>query len=46
MGALIEQIFMRAKKQYGESANSTQAVKLLEDAMNIYLRAPGYENFR
>jgi 3-hydroxyisobutyrate dehydrogenase len=46
LGALVEQIFLRAKKQYGESANSTQAVKLLEDAMNIYLRAPGYEDFR
>ena len=46
LGALVEQIFVRAKRQYGESANSTQAVKLLEDAMNIYLRAPGYEDFR
>ena len=46
MGALVEQIFIRAKKQYGESANSTQAVKLLEDALNTYLRAPGYEHFR
>ena len=46
LGALIEQIFVRAKKKYGESANSTQAVKLLEDAMNVYLRAPGYEDFR
>jgi 3-hydroxyisobutyrate dehydrogenase len=46
LGALVEQIFIRAKKQYGESANSTQAVKLLEDSMNIYLRAPGYEDFR
>ena len=46
LGALVEQIFIRAKKQYGESANSTQAVKLLEDALNIYLRAPGYEDFR
>ena len=46
MGALVEQIFIRAKKQYGESANSTQAVKLLEDAMNTYLRAPGYKDFR
>ncbi len=46
LGALVEQIFLRAKKQYGDSANSTQAVKLLEDTMNIYLRAPGYEDFR
>ena len=46
LGALVEQIFIRAKRQYGESANSTQAVKLLEDAMNVYLRAAGYEDFR
>jgi 3-hydroxyisobutyrate dehydrogenase len=46
IGALVEQIFIRAKVQYGEDANSTQAVKLLEDAVNVYLRAPGYEDFR
>jgi len=46
LGALVEQIFLRAKKQYGASANSTQAVKLLEDAMNVYLRTSGYEDFR
>jgi 3-hydroxyisobutyrate dehydrogenase len=46
IGALIEQIFVRATVQYGRDANSTQAVKLLEDAMNVYLRAPGYEDFR
>ena len=46
LGALVEQIFIRAKKQYGEAANSTQGVKLLEDTMNDYLRAPGYEDFR
>jgi hypothetical protein len=39
---LINIIFIRAKTQYGADANSTQAVKLLEDAMNVYLRAPGY----
>jgi 3-hydroxyisobutyrate dehydrogenase len=46
LGALVEQIFIRAKKQYGESANSTQAVKLLEDALDTYLRTPGFEDFR
>lgn len=46
LGALVEQIFLRAKKQYGASANSTQAVKLLEDVMNVYLRTSGYEDFR
>ena len=46
LGALVEQIFIRAKRMYGEAANSTQAVKLLEDTMNVYLRATGYEDFR
>ena len=42
IGGLIEQIFIRAKAQYGDDKNSTQAVKLLEDALNDYLRAAGY----
>jgi 3-hydroxyisobutyrate dehydrogenase len=42
LGGLIEQIFIRAKAQYGDDKNSTQAVKLLEDALNVYLRAAGY----
>jgi len=42
IGGLIEQIFIRAKTQYGDDKNSTQAVKVLEDAMNDYLRAAGY----
>ena len=42
IGGLIEQIFIRAKTQYGDDKNSTQAVKLLEDALNDYLRAAGY----
>ena len=46
LGALVEQIFIRAKRMYGDAANSTQAVKLLEDTMNVYLRATGYEDFR
>ena len=46
LGALVEQIFIRAKREYGEAANSTQAVKLLEDTMKVYLRATGYEDFR
>lgn len=41
-GGLIEQIFIRAKTQYGADKNSTQTVKLLEDAMNVYLRAPEF----
>lgn len=39
IGALVEQIFIRAKSVYGPTANSTQAVKLLEDDLNTYLRA-------
>ena len=42
IGGLVEQIFIRAKTQYGDDQNSTQAVKLLEDAMNDYLRVAGY----
>lgn len=42
MGSLIEQIFQRARLQYGDEINSTQAVKLLEDAVGDYLRADGY----
>lgn len=40
LGGLIEQIYIRAKAQYGETANSTQVVKLLEDAVGAYLRSP------
>jgi 3-hydroxyisobutyrate dehydrogenase len=43
MGSLIEQIFQRARLQYGDETNSTQAVKLLEDALGDYLRADGYD---
>ena len=42
IGGLIEQIFIQAKTQYGDNKNSTQAVKLLEDELNDYLRASGY----
>ncbi len=46
LGALVEQLFIKAKTQYGDNANSTQAVQLLEDSINSYLRAPGFEDFR
>ena len=46
IGALVEQLFIKAKAQYGEDANSTQGIKLLEDSINSYLRAPGFEDFR
>ena len=36
------QTFIRARPAYGGSAMSTQAVKLLEDAMGTDLRAPGF----
>jgi 3-hydroxyisobutyrate dehydrogenase len=38
LGALIEQIFIRAKTHYGDHADSTQVVKLIEDALGDYLR--------
>ncbi len=39
---LVEQIFHRARLQYGERAWSSQVVKLLEDALGTDLRAPGF----
>jgi 3-hydroxyisobutyrate dehydrogenase len=42
LARLTEQIFQRARSQYGGGAWSTQVVKLLEDAMNTDLRAPGF----
>ncbi len=38
----VEQIFRRARAQYGGDAWSTQVVKLLEDAMGLDLRADGF----
>jgi 3-hydroxyisobutyrate dehydrogenase len=42
LAGLVEQIFIRARSQYGGSAWSTQVVKLLEDALGTDLRAPGF----
>ena len=42
LASLTEQTFQRARSQYGGGAWSTQVVKLLEDAMNTDLRAPGF----
>jgi 3-hydroxyisobutyrate dehydrogenase len=42
LGGLTEQIFSRARAQYGGGAWSTQVVKLLEDALQTDLRAPGF----
>ena len=38
----VEQIFRRARAQYGGQAWSTQVVKLLEDTMGLDLRADGF----
>ena len=43
LGGLVEQIFARARLKYGDSAGSTQVVKLLEDDLGFDLRAPGYD---
>ena len=42
LAGLVEQTFIRAREQYGGSAPSTMAVKLLEDALGTDLRAPGF----
>jgi 3-hydroxyisobutyrate dehydrogenase len=42
IAGLTEQIFRRAREQYGGGAWSTQVVKLLEDALHTDLRAPGF----
>jgi 3-hydroxyisobutyrate dehydrogenase len=42
LAGLVEQIFIRARAQYGGNAWSSQVVKLLEDALNTDLRAPGF----
>ncbi len=42
VAGLVEQIFIRARSQYGGSAWSTMVVKLLEDALGAELRAPGF----
>lgn len=42
VAGLVEQTFIRARAQYGGAAWSSQVVKLLEDALNTDLRAPGF----
>jgi len=42
LAGLTEQIFRRGRSQYGGEAQSTQIVKLLEDALGTDLRAPGF----
>lgn len=42
LASLTNQTFMKGKAVYGGSAQSTQIVKLLEDALKTDLRAPGF----
>lgn len=42
LAGLTEQTFIRGKAAYGGDAQSTQIVKLLEDALGTDLRAPGF----
>ncbi|MGH6719027.1 MAG: NAD(P)-dependent oxidoreductase [Alphaproteobacteria bacterium] len=42
IAGLTEQTFVRGRAQYGGGAQSTQIVKLLEDALGADLRAPGF----
>lgn len=42
LAGLTEQAFAEARARYGGSAQSTQVVKLLEDALGTDLRAPGF----
>ena len=42
LAGLVEQTFARAREQYGGQAQSSQVVRLLEDALGVDLRAPGF----
>ncbi|TIV22920.1 MAG: NAD(P)-dependent oxidoreductase, partial [Mesorhizobium sp.] len=42
MAARVNAIFEQGKRAYGGDAWSTQIVKLLEDAVGVELRAPGF----
>jgi 3-hydroxyisobutyrate dehydrogenase len=42
LAELTEQTFLRGRTAYGGDAQSTQIVKLLEDALATDLRAPGF----
>ena len=42
VAGLVEQTFIRARAQYGGDAWSSMVVKLLEDALEKNLRAPGF----
>jgi 3-hydroxyisobutyrate dehydrogenase len=42
LASMTQQTFLRGKAHYGGEAQSTQIVKLLEDALGTDLRAPGF----
>jgi 3-hydroxyisobutyrate dehydrogenase len=42
LAELVEATFLRAREEYGGAAWSSQVVKLLEDALGVDLRAPGF----
>jgi 3-hydroxyisobutyrate dehydrogenase len=42
LASLTKETFLKGKQAYGGSAQSTQIVKLLEDALNTDLRAEGF----
>ena len=42
LASLTQQTFIKGKEAYGGDAQSTQIVKLLEDALGTDLRAPGF----
>jgi len=42
LAALTNETFIKGRQAYGGSAQSTQIVKLLEDALATDLRAPGF----
>ena len=42
LASMTNQTFVKGKSAYGGSAQSTQIVKLLEDALRTDLRAPGF----
>jgi 3-hydroxyisobutyrate dehydrogenase len=42
LASLTRETFLKGKSAYGGSAQSTQIVKLLEDALQTDLRAPGF----
>ncbi len=42
LASMTNQTFMKGKAVYGGGAQSTQIAKLLEDALNTDLRAPGF----